>query len=53
MYGLPQAGIINKLCKNLATFGYIPTAHIPGLWKHTHHPVKFSLAMGASVICSS
>jgi hypothetical protein len=41
MYGLPQAGIIanNKLRKHLATFGYVPTVHIPGLWKHTTRPV--------------
>jgi hypothetical protein len=40
MYSLLQAGIIvnNKLRKHLATFGYIPTKHTPGLC-----PVQFSL----------
>jgi hypothetical protein len=47
MYGLPQAGIIanNKLRKPLATFGYIPTDHTPGLWKHKTSPVQFSLVV--------
>jgi hypothetical protein len=47
MYGLPQAGIIanNKLRKHLVTFGYIPTEHTPGLWKHRTRPVQFSLVV--------
>jgi hypothetical protein len=45
MYGLPQAGILaNKLLQtNLATAGYAPTPHTPGLWKHHTRPVTFSL----------
>jgi hypothetical protein len=47
MYGLPQAGIIanNKLRKHLSEFGYIPTKHTPGLWKHKTRPVQFSLVV--------
>jgi hypothetical protein len=48
MYGLPQAGLIanKKLRKHLATwFGYIPTTHTPGLWKHTTCPTQFSLVI--------
>ena len=45
MYGLPQAGILaNKLLtKGLATKGYRPCRHTPGLWKHKWQPVWFSL----------
>src|SRR5687768_907863 len=41
MYGLPQAGLIakQKLIKHLAPFGYAPTTHTPGLWKHLHSPL--------------
>eukprot|EP00957_Ditylum_brightwellii_P020515 1546763-Ditylum_brightwellii.AAC.1 len=47
MYGLPQAGILaNKLLKErLATAGYCPTRHTPGLWRHKWRPVTFSLAV--------
>ncbi len=47
LYGLHQAGIIanNKLLKYLAKFGYIPTEHTPGLWKHQTRPVQFSLVV--------
>jgi hypothetical protein len=47
MYGLPQAGILaNKLLvKRLAPFGYYPVTHIPGLWRHKHRPVLFSLVV--------
>jgi hypothetical protein len=47
MYGLPQAGIIanQKLTKHLAKYGYHPTKHTPGLWKHVQRPVTFSLVV--------
>ena len=47
MYGLPQAGIIANqlLIKRLAPFGYFPVSHTPGLWKHKHRPVLFSLVV--------
>jgi hypothetical protein len=47
MYGLPQAGIIanQKLTKHLAKYGYRPTKHTPGLWKHDQRPVTFSLVV--------
>eukprot|EP00957_Ditylum_brightwellii_P115317 8793521-Ditylum_brightwellii.AAC.1 len=47
MYGLPQAGILaNKLLKErLATAGYCPTRHTPGLWQHKWRPVTFSLVV--------
>jgi hypothetical protein len=47
MYGLPQAGIIanNKWQKHLAPYGYHPTAHTPGLWKHQQDPFYFSLVI--------
>jgi hypothetical protein len=47
MYGLPQAGIIanNKLRKHLATFGYVPTGHTPGLWKHKTGPIQLYLVV--------
>eukprot|EP00957_Ditylum_brightwellii_P048466 3677640-Ditylum_brightwellii.AAC.1 len=46
MYGLPQAGILANrlLTKRLATKGYRPCHHTPGLWKHDLRPVWFSLA---------
>ena len=45
MYGLPQAGIIARDClvAHLATFGYHPTKHTPGLFKHATRPVTFAL----------
>eukprot|EP00957_Ditylum_brightwellii_P171942 13090733-Ditylum_brightwellii.AAC.1 len=47
MYGLSQAGILaNKLLtERLATKGYKPCHHTPGLWKHDWRPVWFSLAV--------
>ena len=47
MYGLPQAGILaNKLLrKRLAPHGYYEAKHTPGLWKHTTHPVQFTLVV--------
>jgi hypothetical protein len=32
-----------KLKKHLATFGYTPTPHTPGLWTHKMRPIQFSL----------
>lgn len=47
MYGLPQAGIIaNQLLKKrLAEHGYYELAHTPGLWRHEHRPVQFTLVV--------
>jgi hypothetical protein len=47
MYGLPQAGILaNKLLqKRLAVYGYHPTEHTHGLWKHETRQVWFSLVV--------
>ena len=47
MYGLPQAGrLANKqLEKHLALHGYFPTKHTPGLWRHEHRPITFSLVV--------
>jgi hypothetical protein len=47
MYGLPQAGLLANqlLTKRLEKFGYAPTIHIPGLWKHKSRPVTFSLVV--------
>jgi hypothetical protein len=43
MYGLPQAGILANqlLVKRLAPF----VTHTPGLWRHKHRPVLFSLVV--------
>ena len=45
MYGLKQAGIIanQELLKQLATFGYHPVQHTPGLWVHDSKTTLFSL----------
>jgi hypothetical protein len=47
MYGLPQAGIIaNKLLKKcLAEQGHYELPHTPGLWRHKHRPVQFTLVV--------
>jgi hypothetical protein len=47
MYGLPQAGILaNELLqRNLAKYGYRPTQHTHGLWKHDTRPISFSLVV--------
>ena len=44
MYGLPQAGILSyeQLVKILAPFGYAPTCHTPGLWRHKTRHISFS-----------
>ena len=45
MYGLPQAGKIaqDRLVKHLSHFGYAPTRHTDGLWRHKTRPILFSL----------
>ena len=52
MYGLPQAGILaNKLLrKRLAPHGYYEIPHTPGLWKHIHWPIKFTLLVDDFVV---
>jgi hypothetical protein len=47
MYGFPQAGILaNELLqRNLAKYGYRPTKHTHGMWKHDTHPISFSLVV--------
>ncbi|KAL7480901.1 hypothetical protein ACHAW6_006564 [Cyclotella cf. meneghiniana] len=46
-YGLPQSGILaNKLLKKrMAQHGYFEVPHTPGLWKHIHRPVQFTLVV--------
>jgi hypothetical protein len=45
MYGLKQPGVLaNQLLqKRLASFGYYPARHTPGLWLHKTRPIAFSL----------
>jgi hypothetical protein len=45
MYVLPQAGILsyNQLVTHLATHGYTPCAHTPGLWTHVTQDITFCL----------
>jgi hypothetical protein len=45
MYGLKHAGLLanQMLQKRLATFGYYPARHTPGLWLHKTSPIAFSL----------
>jgi hypothetical protein len=47
MYGLPQAGKLanDRLCKFLAPFGYVPCPITPGLWKHLHSDLMFTLVV--------
>ena len=47
MYGLPHAGMLfnNHLTKHVATYGYIPTAHTPGLWRQQMRPIYFTLVI--------
>jgi hypothetical protein len=47
MYGLPQAGILafNQLKTHLATHGYAPCTHTPGLWTHSTRPIAFALVV--------
>ena len=45
MYGLKQSGKIayDELVKHLKPFGYIPTKHTPGYWRHNIKPISFVL----------
>jgi hypothetical protein len=47
MYGLLQAGKLanDRLHKFLAPFGYVPCPVIPGLWKHLHSDLMFTLVV--------
>ena len=47
MYGLPQAGILaeQQLTCFLATYGYAPVRHTPGLWRHKWRPISFCLVV--------
>ena len=47
MYGLKQAGIIvnQELVKHMATLGYHPVKHTPGLWVHDSKKKLFSLVV--------
>ena len=44
MYGLPQIAN-NQLVKHLAKFGYRPTPHTHGLWRHDNRDIKFCLCV--------
>ena len=47
MYGLKQAGIItNKsLEKRLSKYGFAPTKHTHGLWRHETRRIQFALVV--------
>eukprot|EP00957_Ditylum_brightwellii_P178248 13576607-Ditylum_brightwellii.AAC.1 len=47
MYGLPQAGKIanDQLVKHLKQYGYSPTKHTPGLWKHKTRDITICLVV--------
>jgi hypothetical protein len=47
VWGLPQAGILaNKLLrKQLLPHGYFKCPNTPGLWKHSTHPILFTLVV--------
>ena len=47
MYGLPQAGkiVYDRLRKNLLQYGYTPNPLTPGLWRHSHRPIFFTLVV--------
>jgi hypothetical protein len=47
MYGLKQAGLIaNQLLQtHLASSGYYPAHHTPGLWLHRTRPISFTLVV--------
>ena len=47
IYGLPQARLLanQRLTTHLAKYDYAPTRHTPGLWRHKHRPVTFSLVV--------
>jgi hypothetical protein len=47
MYGLKQSGLLaNQLLQTrLATFGYYPARHTPGLWLHKTRTISFTLVV--------
>jgi hypothetical protein len=47
MYCLKQAGLLaNQLLQTrLASFGYYPARHTPGLWLHKTRPISFTLVV--------
>ena len=47
MYGLPQSGILSQqlLEKRLNAEGYNQDTRVPVLWKHTWHPITFTLCV--------
>jgi hypothetical protein len=46
MYSLKQAGLANQLPQTrLASFGYYPARHTPGLWLHKTRPISFTLVV--------
>jgi hypothetical protein len=47
MYGLPQAGKLanDRLRHFLAPYGYVPCPVTPGLWKHLHSDLMFTLVV--------
>jgi hypothetical protein len=47
MYGLKQAGLLDSqlLQTRLASFGYYPARHTPGLWLHKTRPISFTLVL--------
>ena len=46
MYGLKEASILayDQLRAHLSSHGYFPFKFTPGLWRHEHRPIAFSLA---------
>jgi hypothetical protein len=55
VYGLKQAGkLANDLYKKrIASDGYRPTTHTPGLWKHDTRPIAFTLVVNDFGVKSS
>jgi hypothetical protein len=47
MYSLKQAGLLaNQLLQQrLATYGYYPARHTPGIWLHKTRPIAFTLVV--------
>ena len=41
---------INQITKYYTTYGYIPTAHNPGLCKHQTRPISFTLVVDEVVL---
>ena len=47
IYGLPNVGRLAnlRLREKLKPAGFYEVAHTPGLWKHKHRPIQFSLTV--------